>query len=208
MLFIPIAFLYLVTAIETTGDLTANSIIIGEPVTGPIYVERIKGGILGDGFNSALAAVFNTFPNTTFSQNNGVIQMTGVGSRHVGYWVAGFLVILGFFPIIGSLFLLIPKPVLGGATLVLFGTIAVAGIRILASQEIHRREAYIMAVSFGLSLGVTLVPNATQHLPVAVQQIFGTPITISGITAIVMSLLIPQSAGSDLVGVEETSLTA
>jgi xanthine permease XanP len=208
MLFVPIAFLYLVTAIETTGDLTANSIIIGEPVTGPVYVERIKGGILGDGFNSALAAVFNTFPNTTFSQNNGVIQMTGVGSRHVGYWVAGFLVILGFFPIIGSVFLLIPKPVLGGATLVLFGTIAVAGIRILASQEIHRREAYIMAVSFGLSLGVTLVPNATQHLPVAVQQIFGTPITISGITAIVMSLLIPQSAGSDLVGVEETSLTA
>jgi xanthine permease XanP len=121
--------------------------------------------------------------------------MTGVGSRHVGYWVAAFLVVLGFFPIIGSLFLLIPKPVLGGATLVLFGTIAVAGIRIIASQEIHKRDVYIMAVSFGLSLGVTLVPNATQHLPEVLRHIFATPITISGLTAILLSLLIPETVG-------------
>ena len=65
---------------------------------GKIYIKRIKGGILGDGVNSALAAVFNTFPNTTFSQNNGVIQLTGVASRYVGMYIAAFLVILGLFP--------------------------------------------------------------------------------------------------------------
>lgn len=196
-LFIPMAFLYLVTAIETSGDLTANSVISGQPVKGPLYLSRIKGGVLGDGVNSGLAAVFNTFPNTTFSQNNGVIQMTGVASRHVGRYIALFLVILGFFPVIGSVFLLIPKPVLGGATLVLFGSIAVAGIRILASEPIDMRRVYIMAVSFGLGLGVTLVPEATQHLPVFLKQVVATPITLAGLAAIILSLAIPEGAKSE-----------
>lgn len=193
-LFIPIAFIYLVTAIETSGDLTANSIIAGEPVEGPTYMKRIKGGILGDGINSGIAALFNTFPNTTFSQNNGVIQMTGVASRHVGIYIAGILILLGFFPIIGSAFLLIPKPVLGGATLVLFGTIAVAGIRILATQEMDRRKVYIMAISFGLGLGVTLVPDATQHMPAFLKQVVATPITLAGLSAIILSLVLPEES--------------
>lgn len=191
-LFLPIAFLYLVTAIETSGDLTANSVIAGEPVEGEVYMERIKGGVLGDGVNSAIAAVFNTFPNTTFSQNNGVIQMTGVASRYVGMWIGGLLVLMGLFPIVGSFFLIIPKPVLGGATVVLFASIAVAGIRILASQEMTLRRVYIMAVSFGLALGVTLVPNATQNLPTFMTQVFAAPITLAGLSAIILSLLIPE----------------
>ncbi len=202
-LFLPIAFIYLITAIETTGDLTANSIIAGEPVRGDLYMARIKGGILADGVNSGLAAVFNTFPNTTFSQNNGVIQMTGVASRHVGMIIAVILIVLGFFPVIGNAFLLVPKPVLGGATLVLFGTIAVAGIRILASEPIDRRKAYIMAVSFGLGLGVTLVPDATQHLPDFIRQVFATPITLSGLSAIILSLVIPE--GDDAVAEPSTA---
>ncbi|MBY6005888.1 purine permease [Salipiger bermudensis] len=192
-LFIPIAFIFLVTAIETSGDLTANSVIAGQPVKGPLYLRRIRGGILADGVNSGLAALFNTFPNTTFSQNNGVIQMTGVASRHVGMYIGGILVLLGFFPMVGQLFLLIPKPVLGGATLVLFGTIAVAGIRILATQEIDRRKVYIMAVSFGLGLGVTLVPEATQNLPAFLKQVVATPITLAGLSAIILSLAIPET---------------
>ncbi len=192
-LFIPVAFVFLVTAIETSGDLTANSVIAGQPVKGPLYLQRIKGGILADGVNSGLAALFNTFPNTTFSQNNGVIQMTGVASRHVGLYIAGILVVLGFLPVIGQAFLLIPKPVLGGATLVLFGTIAVAGIRILATQEIDRKKVYIMAVSFGLGLGVTLVPEATQNLPDFLRQVVATPITLAGLSAIILSLVIPET---------------
>lgn len=191
-LFLPIAFLYFVTAIETSGDLTANSVIAGEPVEGDVYMERIKGGVLGDGINSAIAAVFNTFPNTTFSQNNGVIQMTGVASRHVGMWIGGMLVLMGLFPVVGAFFLIIPKPVLGGATVVLFASIAVAGIRILASQEMTLRRIYIMAVSFGLALGVTLVPDATQHLPTFMKQVFAAPITLAGLSAIILSLVIPE----------------
>ena len=201
-LFIPVAFIYLVTAIETSGDLTANSVISGQPVEGDLYLKRIKGGILGDGINSGIAAIFNTFPNTTFSQNNGVIQMTGVASRHVGLYIAGILVVMGFFPIIGSLFMLIPKPVLGGATVVLFGTIAVAGIRILATQHIDRRSAYIMAISFGLGLGVTLVPNATQHLPDFIKQVVATPITLAGLSAIILSLVLPEETPAAVPAVE------
>ncbi|WP_121063461.1 nucleobase:cation symporter-2 family protein [Chachezhania antarctica] len=196
-LFIPIAFLYLVTAIETSGDLTANSVISGEPVEGPLYMSRIRGGVLGDGVNSGIAAIFSTFPNTTFSQNNGVIQMTGVASRHVGMWIGVFLVIMGLFPVVGSAFLIIPKPVLGGATLVLFGTIAVAGIRILATEPIDQRRVYIMAVSFGLSLGVVLVPDATQHLPTFIKQVVAAPITLAGLSAIILSLVIPEREVTD-----------
>jgi len=194
LLFIPIAFLYLITAIETTGDLTANSVMAGQPVKGPVYMQRIKGGILGDGVNSALAAVFNTFPNTTFSQNNGVIQLTGVASRHVGKYISVLLVLLGLFPIIGSIFTLIPKPVLGGATLVLFGSIAVAGIRILATQPIDRKGIYVMAVSFGFGLGVAMVPEAMRGLPDMVQKVIGSPITISGIMAILLTIILPDSS--------------
>lgn len=196
-LFLPIAFLYLITAIETTGDLTANSVIAGQPVKGPVYMQRIKGGILGDGINSALAAVLNSFPNTTFSQNNGVIQLTGVASRHVGKYISGLLVLLGLFPIFGAVFMLIPKPVLGGATLVLFGSIAVAGIRILATQPIDRKAIYVMAVSFGFGLGVSLVPDALKGLPDALQKVIGSPITISGLTAILMTLVLPNGHSTD-----------
>lgn len=191
-LFLPIAFIYLITAIETTGDLTANSVIAGEPVAGPTYLGRIKGGVLGDGVNSGLAALFNTFPNTTFSQNNGVIQLTGVASRHVGFYISGILVLLGLFPIVGAVFTLIPKPVLGGATLILFGSIAVAGIRILASQPITRKSIYVMSLAFGFGLGVALVPEALAGLPDAARSVLGSPITISGLIAILATLVLPE----------------
>jgi len=201
-LFLPMAFLYLITAIETTGDLTANSVISNQPVSGDTYIARIKGGVLGDGINSGLAAIFNTFPNTTFSQNNGVIQMTGVASRHVGLFVAGLLVLLGLFPIVGSLFLLIPKPVLGGATLVLFGSIAVAGIRILSSVPITRKSIYVMAVSFGLGLGVSLVPDALGQLPALAKSVLNAPITISGLAAILLTAILPDGDPAPVIVAE------
>ena len=193
-LFVPIAFLYLVTAIETAGDLTANSVISGEPVAGPVYLERIRGGILGDGVNSAIAAVFNSFPNTTFSQNNGVIQMTGIASRHVALYVAPILFILGLFPVVGAVFSIVPRPVIGGALLVLFGSIATAGIRILSSQSFDRKRVIIISVSLGLGLGVTLVPDALKTLPEEIRVIFGSAVTIAGLAAILLTLAIPERA--------------
>lgn len=190
--FLPIAIIYLITAIESTGDLTANCMISRQPIQGENYLRRIKGGVLGDGFNSMLAAVFNTFPNTTFSQNNGVIQLTGVASRYVGYFVAGILVILGLFPVVGAILQQIPKPVLGGATLVMFGTVAAAGVKILAAEQLDRRKLLIMAVSFGIGLGVTLVPDLLKEMPKVVQNIFGSAVTSGGLSAILLSLLLPS----------------
>jgi len=189
--FIPVAIISIVTAIETTGDLTANSMISREPVQGPIYIERIRGGVLGDGVNSCLAATFGSFPMSTFSQNNGVIQLTGVASRYVAYYIAGLFVLLGLFPIIGAVLQTLPKPVLGGATLVMFGTVASAGIRILATAELDRRDLLIMAVSFGLGLGVVAVPEVTNFFPPLAKSIFSSSVTVAGISAIVMSLIIP-----------------
>ena len=196
---IAFGFLYLITAIESTGDITANCAVSKLPVKGPSYLARIRGGILGDGVNSMIAAAFNTFPNTTFSQNNGVIQLTGVASRHIGLWIGCILAILGLFPVIGAVLQNIPKPVLGGATLVMFGTVAAAGVKILASEKINRRSLLIIAVSLGLGLGVSFVPELFVNAPKLVTAIFGSAVTVSGITAIIMTLVLPEnySASTD-----------
>lgn len=192
--FIPVALIYLITAIESSGDLTATSMISRQSINDDAYRQRIRGGVLADGINSMIAAVFNTFPNTTFSQNNGVIQLTGIASRYVAFWVAGILVVLGLFPIIGGIFQQLPKPVLGGATLVMFGTIAAAGIRILATLELDRRTMLIMAVSFGLGLGVAMVPDVLKEMPKLVQNLFGSAVTVSGLSAMILNILLPKMA--------------
>ncbi|MBL6908685.1 MAG: purine permease [Luminiphilus sp.] len=193
--FIPLAVIYVISSVETTGDLTANCVISNQPIDGESYIRRISNGVLGDGVNSMIAAVLNTFPNTTFSQNTGVIQLTGIASRHVGIYVAAILVVLGFFQGIGDLLLSIPKPVLGGATLVMFGSVAVAGIKILATEELDRRKVIIIAVSFGLGLGVALVPEVFIQTPPLVQNIFSSAAATAGLSAITLSLVIPNNVG-------------
>jgi xanthine permease XanP len=191
--FIPVAFIYIITTIESTGDLTATSMVSGQPIEGDLYIKRIKGGVLGDGVNSAIAAMLNTFPNTTFSQNNGVIQLTGIASRYVGMYLAGFLVLLGLFPVIGAFFRSLPNPVLGGATIVMFGAVGAAGIRIIASSQIDRRDMIIMAVAFGVGFGVAYVPEFLSKAPKAIQQIFGTAVTSGGITALLLNAILPRT---------------
>ena len=190
--FIPVAIISVVTAIETTGDLTANSMVSREPIRGPLYVERIRSGVLGDGVNSCIASIFGSFPMSTFSQNNGVIQLTGVASRYVAFYIAGLFILLGLFPIIGAVLQTMPKPVLGGATLVMFGTVAAAGIRILAIAELDRRDLLIMAVSFGLGLGAFAVPEITNSFSPLMKSICSSSVTVAGISAILMSLIIPK----------------
>lgn len=189
--FAPFVILYVITAIETIGDLTATSAVSGEPVSGSTYFRRIKGGVLGDGVNSAIAALLNTFPNTTFSQNNGVIQMTGVGSRYVGFYVAGIFAILGLIPIVGGIFQVIPQPVLGGATLVMFGSIAVAGLNIVASTGLDRRTSVIVAVSLALGLGVVYAPDVLADKPALIKNVFSSGISTGGLTAILLNILLP-----------------
>ncbi|MBZ8178868.1 uracil-xanthine permease family protein [Oscillatoria salina] len=189
--FIPFAFLYMITAIESIGDLTATSAISGEPIEGAKYFRRLKGGVLGDGINSIIAACFNTFPNTTFSQNNGVIQLTGVGSRYVGYFISVIFVILGLFPIVAGVFQALPQPVLGGATLVMFATVAVAGIKIISCVDLSKRNSIILAIALGLGLGVTFEPTILDSLPNLIKSIFSSGISTGGLTALVLNLILP-----------------
>ena len=188
--FIAVGLVYLITAIEATGDVTANSMISGLPIEGNSYLKRVSGGVLADGFNSFLAGVFNSFPNSIFAQNNGIIQLTGVASRYVGYYIAVMLVLLGLFPIVGAIFSLMPDPVLGGATLLMFGTVAAAGIRIVASQEIGRKETLVLAVSLSLGLGVELMPDVLKQAPEAIRSIFSSGITTGGLAAIIANVVI------------------
>ncbi|MEG0947725.1 MAG: nucleobase:cation symporter-2 family protein [Bacteroidales bacterium] len=187
---IAIGLVYMITAIEATGDVTANSMISGEPIEGEKYMKRVSGGILADGVNSFIAGVFNSFPNSIFAQNNGIIQLTGVASRHVGYYIAGMLVVLGLFPFVGTIFSLMPEPVLGGATLLMFGTVAAAGIRIVASQKIDRKATLVLAVSLSLGLGVELMPDILKTAPEAIKGIFASGITTGGLTAIIANMVI------------------
>ncbi|WP_242678573.1 nucleobase:cation symporter-2 family protein [Psychrobacter pygoscelis] len=190
--FIPLTILFCVTALETTGDLTANSAISKQPVTGPVYLERIRGGVLADGVNSIIAGTLNSMPSTTFSQNNGVIALTGVASRHVGIYIAAILVIMGMFPIFGAVLQMMPKPVLGGATLVMFGTVAVAGIRVLSSARLDRRDMMIIAISIGMGLGVSMVPDVLSQLPELVRNVLMSPVAMGAIMAILLSLFLPE----------------
>jgi xanthine permease XanP len=188
---IPFAFLYLMTAIESIGDITATSLLTGEPIEGPRYLSRLRGGVLADGVSSMIAAVLNSFPSTTFAQNNGVIQLTGIGSRHVGLLVGFLLIVLGLFPIVGGVVQAMPQAVLGGATLIMFGTVAVAGIRILATTTLDRRACTIAAVSFGLGLGVTFVPDISGTLPPLLKDMFSSGIATGGMCALLLNSVLP-----------------
>lgn len=188
--FISVALIYFITAIEAYGDITANSMIGGEPIEGPKFMKRAQGGVMADGLNSIVAGVFNSFPNSIFAQNNGLIQLTGVASRYVGFYIAALLVVLSLFPFIGGIFSIMPEPVLGGATLLMFGTVAASGVRIIASQDINRKAVLVLAVSFACGLGVELVPNILDQTPLWIKGTFSSGITTGGLVAIIANAVI------------------
>ena len=129
--FVVAGAIYLLSVFEAVGDLTATAMVSGQPIEGDEYTRRLRGGVLADGLVSVIATALGSLPLTTFAQNNGVIQMTGVASRHVGKYIAVILVLLGLFPVVGRIFTTIPAPVLGGAMVLMFGLITIAGVRFL-----------------------------------------------------------------------------
>ncbi|CAD6531583.1 Xanthine permease XanP [Paraburkholderia hiiakae] len=191
-LFVPMLIIYLVTSLEAIGDVTATSKVSKEPVEGPVWMRRIKGGVLVNGFNSLLAGFFNTFPSSVFAQNNGVIQLTGIASRHVGLWIAGMLVVLGLFPPVAGVLQAVPEPVLGGAAMVMFGAVAASGINILAGTRLDRRALLIIAVSLALGLGVSQVPEILTSLPHALKNVLESGVATGGICALVMNWFLPE----------------
>ncbi|MFH1038144.1 MAG: nucleobase:cation symporter-2 family protein [PVC group bacterium] len=197
---------YLITTIESIGDLTASSGVSREPVEGPVFIRRLEGGILSDGMGSLLAGFFNAMPNTTFSQNNGVIGLTGVASRRVGYGVAGILILLGLFPRIAALISVMPKPVLGGATTIMFAMVAVAGLKIIVSGGLGIRNQFILAITLAAGLGIEMVPGAFAKIggtPVeagillgSLSAILRSGLAVGAIVATVLNLLLPRDTGT------------
>ncbi|NIE73322.1 uracil-xanthine permease [Pantoea sp. Ap-967] len=192
-LFIPMLVIYLVTSLEAIGDVTATSKVSRQPVEGPVWMQRIKGGVLVNGANSLLAGLFNTFPSSIFAQNNGVIQLTGIASRHIGIWIAVMLVLLGLFPTVAGVIQAVPEPVLGGAAMVMFGAVAASGINILASTRLDRRALLIIAVSLALGLGVAQVPEFLAHMPAAIRNVLESGVATGGICALVLNWFLPVS---------------
>ncbi|MFO6030054.1 solute carrier family 23 protein, partial [Pseudomonas aeruginosa] len=192
-LFIPMLVIYLVTSLEAIGDVTATSKVSKQPVEGPLWMQRIKGGVLVNGANSFLAGIFNTFPSSVFAQNNGVIQLTGVASRYVGLWIAAMLVLLGLFPSVAGVIQAVPEPVLGGAAMVMFGAVAASGINILAGIQLDRRALLIIAVSLALGLGVSQVPEFLAHMPAALRNVLESGVATGGICALLLNWFLPES---------------
>ena len=176
--------IFLISMMESVGDLTATSNLSGLATTGEKYWQRIRGGILGDAANSLMASIFCTFPNTTFSQNNGVIQLTGVCSRYVGFIVAGLLVLLGIFPIVGGVFQLIPDAVLYGATLLLFGMVGYAGIRIVGAGSGQRDDWLLVGCSVAIGWWLSIYINVFDFLPPGVITVIQFPVTTGTFIAI------------------------
>ena len=186
LLLLPI---FLVSLTESIGDITATSMVSGEPISGPRYLERLQGGIRADGFNTVLASVFGTFPNTTFSQNNAVIKITGIASRQVGIILAIMLVALGSMPQISHLFTLIPAGVLNSATGFLFSLIAYTGLQIIL-QNNHGKSIDVLLIScfsaFALSGLINYVPLLSDSLPQYASIVLGFPVATGTCLAILL----------------------
>jgi uracil-xanthine permease len=190
---LPFAFLYVVSSIETVGDVTATAQLSGLATQGDDYWSRLRGAVIADGVNSMLAACLGAFPNTTYAQNNGVIQLTGVASRQVGYFACGFLVLLGLLPVFGSFLAIMPPPVLGGLSLVLFGFVTAGGIRILYYSQLTPREWLILAVALGTGVGVGSAPEVLDVMPGAIAQMFHSSVVTGGLVALLLNAILPHA---------------
>lgn len=191
-LILPFVIIFLVTSLETIGDISATSELSREPMSGEIYEKRLRGGVFANGFNSFVSGIFNTFPNSCFGQNNAVIALSGVASRYVGYIVCIMLMLCGLFPVVAEFALKIPDPVIGGAILVMFGTIAATGIKIISKDVLNKRSVMILSISLALGLGVSTQPQILEHLPDFFKNLFSSAIATGGLSAIALEMLLPK----------------
>jgi NCS2 family nucleobase:cation symporter-2/xanthine permease XanP len=190
---LPFAFIYLASLLEALGDMTATSQLSGLETEGPGYSARIRGGVLSDGITCLVSGVIGSFPSTTYAQNNGVIQITGVASRHLGKWMAAILVALGLFPAVARWVTAMPPPVLGGMATLLFGLVSVSGLRLIMKNGLGHREGLIVALSLGVGLGASSQPDWVHSLPAAFQTFLESSVSAGGLTALLLNIILPLS---------------
>ena len=176
----------LVSMVESTGVYFALGDIVGRK----IGETDLKKGYRAEGLAVMLGGIFNTFPYTTFSQNVGLVQLSGIKSRKPVMYSAGFLILLGLLPKIGALATIIPTPVLGGAMLVMFGMVAVQGIRMLQQVDFNNdKNLLVAAISIGLGLGVTVQPEIVQFVPKNIQLFCSSGILMASLSAVILNIL-------------------
>lgn len=185
---ITLAFLYIITGMETIGDISGTVSTTGREATD----KELRGGLIADGVMSAFGAIFNTLPNTSFSQNVGLVSFTGVASRYVVGIGGVVLVFLGFIPKVGAVVGTMPDAVLGGGALVMFAMIFSSGVRIITQNvELNHRNSTILALSIALGLGVAFRPELLQQFPNEIQTLFGSALVTGGISALVLNIVLP-----------------
>ena len=191
-----------VSAVETVGDVSG----ITKGGAGREATDaEVQGATFADGFGTALAGLFGGFPNTSFSQNVGLIAMTGVMSRHVVTIGALFLIVCGLVPKVGSVIRTVPIEVLGGGVIVMFGMVVAAGVSMLSDVNWNRRNMVIFAIALSIGLGLQLEvlnvapgsPNALQFLPDTLRVLAASGILPAAFIAIVLNLLLPEELSAE-----------
>ena len=178
-----------VSAVETVGDVSG----ITKGGAGREATDReISGATYADGLGSAIAGVFGGLPNTSFSQNVGLVAMTGVMSRHVVSIGALLLIVAGLVPMVGAIIRTVPINVLGGGVIVMFGMVAASGVNMLSDVNWNRRNMMIFALSLSIGLGLQLVPDALQHLGKTTSILLTSGLLPAAVIAVVLNLVIPQ----------------
>ncbi|MEC7961941.1 MAG: nucleobase:cation symporter-2 family protein [Pseudomonadota bacterium] len=186
---IAVTLVSIVSAIETVGDASATAKAgAGRDATDA----EIQGATYADGLGTAVAGVFGGLPNTSFSQNVGIVGMTGIMSRHVVTIAGLIMIICGLLPKIGAVIASMPLPVLGGGVIVMFGMVASAGLNVLTEVKMNRRNMVIIAISLAAGLGLNLVPTAVQYLPGVVKTLMTSAVAPTALCAIVLNLVLPE----------------
>ena len=186
---IAVTLVSIVSAIETVGDASATAKAgAGRDATD----EEIAGATYADGLGTAVAGVFGGLPNTSFSQNVGIVGMTGIMSRHVVTIAGLIMIVCGLIPKVGAVIASMPLPVLGGGVIVMFGMVASAGLNVLSEEKMTRRTMIIIAVSLAFGLGLNLVPTAVQYLPGVVKTLATSAVAPTALMAIMLNLILPK----------------
>ncbi len=184
----------IISAIETVGDVSG----ITKGGAGREATDKeISGATYADGLGTTVAGAFGALPNTSFSQNVGLIAMTGVMSRHVVTIGALFLIACGMLPKVGAVISTVPIEVLGGGVIIMFGMVASAGISMLADVNWNRRNMVIFAISLSVGLGLQLVPEALQHVPGTMKILLTSGLLPAAFLAIVLNLVLPEELAND-----------
>jgi xanthine permease len=188
---IGVTLVSIVSAVETVGDASATTKAgAGREATD----DEISGATYADGLGTAVAGVFGGLPNTSFSQNVGIVGMTGVMSRHVVTIAGVIMLICGLLPKVGATIASMPLPVLGGGVIVMFGMVAAAGLNVLSEVPMTRRNMIIIAISLTVGLGLNLVPTAVQYLPGIWKTLATSAVAPTAFLAIVLNQILPEDA--------------